>query len=246
MGVGLLVIAHGLYRRLDAAWWLTFWLLCAGILLSLLKGFDYEEATILAVVVDHVGFGARTISAARVLGRSSITRAHGSLHFSWCSITVAWLVIFAYRHVPYDNELWWEFAFHASAPRSLRASLFAAVIAAAYGLWRLLRPSPPPATAPREADLARAAELVAEADDTTANLALLGDKNLLFDAERTAFIMYQPSGHSWVAMGDPVGSPQACEPLGVEVSGELRRDGGLAGVLPGEAAESCPCTSTSD
>ncbi len=51
MGVGLLVIAHGLYRRLDAAWWLTIWLLCAGILLSLLKGFDYEEATILAIVV---------------------------------------------------------------------------------------------------------------------------------------------------------------------------------------------------
>ena len=51
VGVGLLVIAHGLYRRLDAAWWLTIWLLCAGILLSLLKGFDYEEATILAIVV---------------------------------------------------------------------------------------------------------------------------------------------------------------------------------------------------
>ncbi|HXD36293.1 MAG TPA: hypothetical protein VN624_06530, partial [Rhodanobacter sp.] len=51
VGVGLLVIAHGLYRRLDAAWWLTIWLLCAGILLSLLKGFDYEEATILAIVI---------------------------------------------------------------------------------------------------------------------------------------------------------------------------------------------------
>jgi len=44
VGVGLLIIAHGLYRRLDAAWWLTIWLLCAGVLLSLLKGFDYEEA----------------------------------------------------------------------------------------------------------------------------------------------------------------------------------------------------------
>ena len=51
-------------------------------------------------------------------------------------VTAAWLVVFAYRHVPYDNELWWQFAFHASAPRSLRASLLAAMIAAAYGLWR--------------------------------------------------------------------------------------------------------------
>jgi phosphatidylglycerol lysyltransferase len=215
VGVGLLVIAHALYRRLDAAWWLTVWLLCAGILLSLLKGFDYEEATVLAAVVIML-VSARD----RFRRRVSLVEQHYSgawiVAFFLVLITVAWLVIFAYRNVPYDNELWWEFAFHASAPRSLRASLFAAVIAAAYGLWRLLRPAAPPATAPREADLARAAELIAEADDITANLALLGDKNLLFNSERTAFIMYQPSGHSWIAMGDPVGSPQACEHLAWE------------------------------
>ncbi len=212
VGVGLLVIAHGLYRRLDAAWWLTVWLLCAGILLSLLKGFDYEEATVLAAVVIML-VSARD----RFRRRVSLVEQHYSgpwiFAFFLVLITVAWLVIFAYRNVPYDNELWWQFAFHASAPRSLRASLLAAVIAAAYGLWRLLRPTQPPATPPREADLVRAAELVAEADDTTANLALLGDKNLLFNPERTAFIMYQPSGHSWVAMGDPVGSVEGCEAL---------------------------------
>ena len=46
-----------------------------------------------------------------------------------------------------------------------------------------------------------------------ANLALLGDKNLLFNEDRTAFIMYQASGSSWVSMGDPVGPPAAYEPL---------------------------------
>jgi phosphatidylglycerol lysyltransferase len=215
VGVGLLVIAHGLYRRLDAAWWLTIWLLCAGILLSLLKGFDYEEAMILGAVVI-------VLASARGRFRRRVSLIDQHYSGPWIValilvlITVAWLVIFANRHVPYDNQLWWDFAFHASAPRSLRASLFAAVIAAAYGLWRLLRPAPPPMSAPREADLERVAELVAQADDTTANLALLGDKNLLFNAERTAFIMYQVSGHSWVAMGDPVGPPEICEPLAWE------------------------------
>jgi phosphatidylglycerol lysyltransferase len=42
---------------------------------------------------------------------------------------------------------------------------------------------------------------------------LLGDKNLLFNEGRTAFIMYQASGSSWVSMGDPVGPPAAYEPL---------------------------------
>jgi len=215
VGVGLLIIAHGLYRRLDAAWWLTIWLLCAGILLSLLKGFDYEEATILGIVV------AVLVSArGRFRRRASLVDQHYTgpwiVALFMVLITAAWLVIFAYRHVPYDNQLWWEFAFHASAPRSLRASLFAAVIAAAYGLWRLLRPASPPMPVPHEEDLALVAALVAGAEDTTANLALLGDKNLLFNAERMAFIMYQVSGHSWVAMGDPVGPAAACENLAWE------------------------------
>src|SRR4029077_16477367 len=129
VGVGLLVIAHGLYRRLDAAWWLTIWLLCAGILLSLLKGFDYEEATVLGVVVIVL-----VLARGRFLRRTSLIEQHYSgpwiIALFLVLITAAWLVIFANRHVPYDNQLWWEFAFHASAPRSLRASLFAAVIAA--------------------------------------------------------------------------------------------------------------------
>jgi phosphatidylglycerol lysyltransferase len=215
VGVGLLIIAHGLYRRLDAAWWLTIWLLCAGVLLSLLKGFDYEEATILGVVI------AVLVSArGRFRRRASLIQQHYSgpwiVALVLVLFTAVWLVIFANRHVPYDNQLWWEFAFHASAPRSLRASLLAAVIAAAYGLWRLLRPAPPPVSVPRSEDMERVAELIARSPDTTANLALLGDKNLLFNTERTAFIMYQVSGHSWVAMGDPVGPPDACETLAWE------------------------------
>ncbi|MEA3197741.1 MAG: phosphatidylglycerol lysyltransferase [Gammaproteobacteria bacterium] len=215
VGVGLLVIAHGLYRRLDTAWWLTIWLLCAGILLSLLKGFDYEEATVLGMVV-VVLVSAR----GRFLRRSSLIEQHYTgpwiVALFLVLATAAWLVIFAYRHVPYDNELWWQFAFHASAPRSLRASLLAAVIAAAYGLWRLLRPATPRMSAPREEDMERVAALIADVDDTAANLALLGDKNLLFNAERSAFIMYQASGSSWVAMGDPVGQPEVCEELAWE------------------------------
>jgi phosphatidylglycerol lysyltransferase len=215
VGVGLLVIAHGLYRRLDAAWWLTVWLLCAGILLSLLKGFDYEEATILALVVVVL-----VLARSRFRRRTSLIEQHYSgpwiVALFLVLATAAWLVLFAYRHVPYGKELWWEFAFHASAPRSLRASLLAAMIAAAYGLWRLLRPAPPRPSAPTGEELQRAAAVIAGVGDTTANLALLGDKNLLFNKEHTAFIMYQMSGHSWVAMGDPVGPPEASEPLAWE------------------------------
>jgi phosphatidylglycerol lysyltransferase len=50
-GVALLILARGLQQRLDAAYHLTVILLTAGILSSLLKGFDYEEALILALML---------------------------------------------------------------------------------------------------------------------------------------------------------------------------------------------------
>jgi phosphatidylglycerol lysyltransferase len=212
VGVGLLIIAHGLYRRLHTAWWITIWLLCAGILLSLLKGFDYEEATVLGVVV------VLLISArGRYRRRASLIEQHYSgawvVAFFLVLFTAGWLVIFAYRHVPYSRQLWWQFAFEASAPRSLRASLLAVIIAAAYGLWRVLRPAPPPFSAPNAADLGRVAELIEKGEDSTANLALLGDKNLRFNQDRSACIMWQSSGSSWVAMGDPIGPAELGEAL---------------------------------
>ncbi len=215
VGVGLLILAHGLYKRLHTAWWLTIWLLCAGILVSLLKGFDYEEAIVLTVVVVLMA-SARE----RFRRRASLLEQHysGPWIIALCLvlITAFWLILFAYRHLPYDNELWWQFAFQASAPRSLRGSLLAVILAAAYGLWRLLRPARPPISAPRPEDLERVAELIKQGSDTTANLALLGDKNLKFNKERTACIMFQASGSSWVAMGDPIGPPELGEALAWE------------------------------
>jgi phosphatidylglycerol lysyltransferase len=215
VGVGLLIIAHGLYRRLYTAWWITIWLLCAGVLLSLLKGFDYEEATILALVAIMLS-SARS----RFRRRASLIEQHYSgawiAAFFLVLLMAGWLVLFAYRHLPYDNELWWQFAFHASAPRSLRASLLAVMIGAAYGLWRVLRPAPPRFSAPKSADLECVASLIEKGDSTTNNLALLGDKNLLFNKDRTACIMFQSSGNSWVAMGDPIGPAQLGEELAWE------------------------------
>jgi phosphatidylglycerol lysyltransferase len=215
VGVGLLIIAHGLYRRLHTAWWITIWLLCAGILLSLLKGFDYEEASVLAVVVILLA-SARS----RFRRRASLIEQHYSsawiAAFFLVLLMAGWLVLFAYRHLPYDNELWWQFAFQASAPRSLRASLLAVMIGAAYGLWRVLRPERPRFTAPKSADLECVAALIENGEATTANLALLGDKNLLFNKDRTACIMFQSSGNSWVAMGDPIGPAELGEELAWE------------------------------
>jgi lysylphosphatidylglycerol synthetase-like protein (DUF2156 family) len=49
--MGLLLLARNLQQRLDAAYVLTIVLLCVGIVGSLLKGFDYEEALVLGLIL---------------------------------------------------------------------------------------------------------------------------------------------------------------------------------------------------
>ena len=55
-------------------------------------------------------------------------------------------------------------------------------------------------------EVERAAAIIAEEKNSQANLALLGDKPLLFSPSGRAFLMYGVEGRSWIAMGDPVGA----------------------------------------
>ena len=204
-GVMLLLVAQGLNRRLDGAWHVAMWLLGAGVVASMLKGVDYEEAIVLTLMI-----------AALWVGRDRFDRPASLLQerFSpaWTvAVAVAigasiWVGLFAFRHVPYRDELWWQFARDADAPRMLRASLLVVLLAGGGALWRLLRPARPAATTVSPDELALAASIASRSRQSQANLVLLGDKRLLFDEPRSAFVMYQASGRSWVAMGDPVGS----------------------------------------
>ena len=143
VGVGLLVLAHGLYRRLDAAWYLTMWLLCAGVLLSLLKGFDYEEADRAGRRRVAAGVGARAFSPPRLAHRAALLALLGRRGAAgarcrrrgWCCSPIG--------TCPTARSCGGSSPFDRPAPRSLRALLLAAMIAAAYALWRLLRPSKP-------------------------------------------------------------------------------------------------------
>ncbi len=204
VGVLLLLVAHGLYRRLDGAWHAAMWLLAAGIVASILKGFDYEEALVLSLAV-----------AALWIGRDRFDRPASLLHsrFSWdwiAAVVLAigssvWLGLFAYRHVPYGDDLWWQFARDQDAPRMLRASLLVVLIGGFAALWRLMQPARPVRTTGSDDDRAVAAGIALQSPQSHAQLVLLGDKQLLLNESKTAFVMYQSSGRSWVAMGDPVG-----------------------------------------
>lgn len=210
VGVCLLFLARGLQRRLDSAYHVAVVLLGAGVLLSLAKGLDYEEAAILAAIL------VALLPARPVFYRKGALFAERLTPgwFTTIAIVLAastWLGLLAFRSIEYSHELWWQFTLHGDASRFLRATVGVAALASALAFSKLLGPAEPrPEEVPLDPSaLERAARIVADSPTTTAQLALAGDKRLLFGADDAGFVMYAVEGRSWFAMGDPVSPPQA-------------------------------------
>jgi len=203
-GAALLLLARGLQRRLDAAYQITVGVLILGIFFQILKGADFEEAFILAIML----FGL--VASRRHFYRKASLLNEG-FGPGWIAaillvlITSAWLGFFSYKHIEYSRELWWRFQFRADAPRFLRASVGVVGMLLLFSIGRLLRPAAPEPDPPAAEDIERAAAIVDTDRSSHAHLALLGDKPLLFSESGRAFIMYGVEGRSWIAMGDPVG-----------------------------------------
>jgi len=205
-GAVLLLLSQGLARRLDAAYYLTVTTVIAGVVASLLKGFDYEEALVLVALI-----------AVLRVSRPAFNRkaAFFATRFStpWIAAVVAalvasvWLGLFAFKHVEYSHDLWWQFELEDNASRFLRGSVGAATVVLLFAVARLLRHAPHEVEPPSEEDLEDAGRIIAAQDSTFPYLVYLEDKALLFDERREAFVMYGVQGRTWVALGDPVGPP---------------------------------------
>src|SRR4051812_12083221 len=208
-GLLLLVLAQAIARRADAAFYITAGALAFGSVTSLLKGADYEEAAVLALVL-----GALVSARRHFTRRSRILEQPFSVRWL-AAITTAvaaslWLGLFAYRHVAYTSDLWWRFAVDANAPRFLRASIGVTIGGLVVALRILLGASRPRTTAidvsSPTPDLDRVISLQPR---TLPYLVYRGDKSVLWNADRTSFVMYAISRSTCVALGDPVGAVNA-------------------------------------
>ena len=207
IGVLCLLLAQGLRRRLSAAWMLTTVLLLVGAVLSLLKGFDWEEATILVLTASLLGLFRRSFYRPSRLTELPFSPLY--LVSSLCVLGASiWLLLFAYQDVPYSHQLWWQFTLDSDAPRGLRSLLGAAVLLVIVSLTWLLRTARPVIHLPDANELEKAAKIILSSDQPDGGLALTGDKALLFHPDDNAFLMYARRGRSLVALYDPIGPPQ--------------------------------------
>jgi phosphatidylglycerol lysyltransferase len=205
-GAVLLLLSQGLSRRLDAAYYLTTVAICAGMVASVFKGVDYEAALVLGVLLIALRRARRAFDRKAALLATRFSPAWIAAVGSALGASV-WLGLFAFRHVEYSHDLWWQFALDGDASRFLRGSVAAAsvIMLAAVGL--LLGHAPHDVEAPSDDDLAAAGAAIAGQHATSPHLVYLRDKGVLFNDARDAFVMYGVQGRTWVALGDPVGPP---------------------------------------
>lgn len=212
-GLALVVLAHGLWRRLAPARDAALVLMGAGAFFSLTRGLDWEDALLLLL------FAAFLWSGSSAFYRRSNWRAFRPTPgwFALILIVLACTIVvglFAYRNVPYRDALWWQFAWHGDAPRFLRAMLLLAIVVAALALDALLnRPLWGRSQGQPVPDAVRRILAGAGVRDTESSVALLGDKTFLLSDDQQAFIMYAVRGRSWITMGDPVGDEAAARSL---------------------------------
>jgi phosphatidylglycerol lysyltransferase len=175
---------------------------------SLLKGFEYEEAIILGVMLAVFVPCKRHFYRKGALLTERFTPRWIIAILGVLACT-AWIMSFAFKHVDYQDDLWWQFAFSRDAPRSLRAMAGAVIATMTLLAARVLRSKGGLGAMPTEKDLEDVRKIVLQSPNAASNLALLGDKRFLFNDDRTAFVMYGEEGQSYISMGDPVGPKEA-------------------------------------
>jgi phosphatidylglycerol lysyltransferase len=209
IGMALLILSAGLYRRYDSAFHLTLYLLAGGAVFTFLKGIDYEEAIILTCM-----FAVLLPSRREFYRKGSFV--HERLTLGWMVAVIlalassVWLGFFAYKHIAYSHDLWWQFSFASHASRFLRATVGASTLLFGYSMMRLLAPARVhPAVCRHDMyDLVKSI-LATSSSHSRSFLSLLDDKSFIVSEPNDAFLMYGVSGRSIVAMSDPVGNDRS-------------------------------------
>ena len=218
-GFALLLLARGLAKRKRAAWWVTLAVLSLSIAAHLVKGLDYEEATLAALVV-----GLLLATRKRFVARADLPSVRQGLGV----LAAAFVFTLLYGTLGFfalDREFGARFGLLASLRESVQMFLFTApplpetrlarwfldsvyLVAAssfAAALVALLRP----VVLRHESseDNWRKATRIVETygNSGLARFAILGDKRFYFGDSGDSLVSFKQVGDIGLALGDPIG-----------------------------------------
>ena len=204
VGIILIILSFALWQRIQAALWISSFLFMVGALLSFVQTLDYDRAIVMLLALILLFTGQKQFyRRARLFS----TR----LNFKWVLLTAAalasfiWLLIFSFKATPYQNDLLWKLASDIQVPRGLRTAIIATSTFLIFYVLNMLRPPKQPVEVLDQTMLELAGDIIKKQDNADGNLALTGDKTLLFSESKRSFIMFSVHNRSWVSLGDPIG-----------------------------------------
>lgn len=212
IGALLLILANGLWKRIDGAYLLSVVILFLGSIFSILKGLNYVESGILFAIFLLLLPQRKHFYRKSSLLNQSFSRDN-IIAIAVVVLSFVWLGLFAHEHVEYSEELLWQFGTNMHVSRFLRSVVGISIVLAIFGVMRLLGGSSKDLKFPDKEEMATVKEIVKTSTDTNGNLVLLEDKYVLFDETKNTFIMYGISGKSWICMGDPIGNSKNVKEL---------------------------------
>lgn len=206
-GTLLLFLAWGVARRLRSAWRASVAVLALSLAITMIGPFRPVRTAFMLVLLAVLFFSRRKFY--RLSFFSNPGPGWSAAIFA-AACAALWWGLFSYRTVEFRSDMWWTFTFTSGAPRFLRAAAGASftMLAAFLVLW--LRPARLRVDCPSREKIR---ELVSASDDSSAALALLGDKRFFLSADGRAAVMYAVSGSFWISMGDPIGDKKSVAPL---------------------------------
>ncbi|WP_376870537.1 bifunctional lysylphosphatidylglycerol flippase/synthetase MprF [Albirhodobacter sp. R86504] len=225
MGIVLLILSHGLIRRIEGAFWLTVAALGGGAIAALLNDLDLSSAALLSVAaVALLPFRPEFHRHAKIT--EGVFSASWFATISAVILATASFFFFVHEATPYSQAFWTEFTHDANTPRAFRAGLLGSAIFLAFSIYLALLPARRKPSTPAAESLEQAARIIGAQNDPQACVALSGDKQVMLAGKDDAFIMYGRQRANWVALGDPVGAPSAVPDLAWGFQEEALRAGG--------------------
>lgn len=207
VGLLLIVLSTGIRKQVRRAYYATLTLLAAGILFTLIKGFNVEVSIFLLFVAfflwlskdrfrrKDIIFTRKSLPGLLIM-TFSMTLLYIAVGLNTTPDSPRWL---HRHHIPYEylinkHEHW-------------RAGIIAFFITwLCIFTWLLLRPGKPAAQLPDSLQLLDLRQwLKKHQGNYVTHLFFLGDKNLFWSQDGKALIAYRRTGRVLVALGDPIG-----------------------------------------
>lgn len=207
-GLALMALSLGLFRRHTTARTVAIAACLVAASTALLRGLDIAPSVAALVLAFALVASRRLFTRQGVIGHDILAPwlLTGILAVFAGSIALgAWI----YDQAPFETRLLTHFGYHADHARFMRGVALTGALILIGGVWRLARLPRAQAPLATAATLAAIRPLVEASPDTTARLALTGDKAILTSPELDAFVMYGSQGSSLIMLGDPVGAPEA-------------------------------------